>query len=351
MIQKNDKNVIRCTLQSFLGKSIKSFQIGERQEEAIQRLSQLKEDKFNELCYDIVNEIHRRSGLNYDQNSKMNEKFMKLSDQRFKNLIVDTLTVFYSKNGDLRKEDQNPEFLDNLKGLITQLKQDSEKSTFLSKLEKLNFYNKLIEFLEYVKKQGADEQIIFHLQKAVDCKIADDAYNFCEFLSFPKILLEKLSKTEFFNNSEKNELEKYKNTIFSTLSNNTINYKEKSVLIKQDLIKIMTIIINQSKIPTSKIECFDQEIKEMIKLLEKLQKDIEEDKETCFESVGSILSAIIDSVNNKSKIKLGNDNLSEIQVQKISLELLSDMETRSDSYQLVVETIKDIRKVLSQMEE
>ncbi|ELA42318.1 uncharacterized protein VICG_00718 [Vittaforma corneae ATCC 50505] len=349
MSQPTNKDVVRYTLQSFIGKTRRDFEMDDRQREAIQRLCQLKDEKFEELCEDIANEIHRRSGMKYNKNSKIQDKFMKLSDHKFKNLVIDTLTVFYLKNPEYKMEEM-PEFLENMKILIDQLKVDSEKAMFLAKLEKLNFYNKLKEFLEYTRKQGTDEKIVSHVMNAVDGKISNDASNFCEILSFPNIFLEKLNETKIFKESDFQKFEDHRNKILSTLSNDSISFREKSKTIKQELREIMSLVIEKSTIPALKIECFDDEIMEIIGLLDLLRTNIESSGRLDLNQIGATFSDIIDRIIEKARFKVDKEFISEIKIQKISLESLGDLPSKIESFQLIIDVVCDVRKFFQKIE-
>lgn len=349
MSQQTHKDVVRYTLQSFIGKTGKDFKMDDRQQEAIQRLCKLKDERFDELCEDIANEIHRRSGMKYNHNSKIQDKFIRLSDHKFKNLVIDTLTVLYLKNPEYKTEGM-PEFLENMKILIDQLKIDSEKAMFLAKLEKLNFYNKLKEFLEYTKKQGTDEKIVSHIMSDVDCKISNDVSSFCEFLSFPKIFLERLSETKLFKDPGSQELENLRNRILSALYDGSIDLKERSKLIKQDLVAVMALVIEKSRIPAPRIECFDDEIKEMVDLLDLLRSNIEENNETDLSQIGITFSDIISRVSEKAQLEVDKEFISEIEIQKIPLESLGDLSSRVESFQLIIDVIRDVRKFFQKIE-
>lgn len=343
------KNVVRCTLQSYIGTEIKDIEMGARQREAVHRLCQLREEKFEELCCDTVNEIHRRSGMKHDMNNKMYRKFLKLSDQKFRNLVADVLTVFYLKNPDYKMEDV-PEFLESLKDVITQLKMDSEKSTFLEKVEKLDFYNKILEYIEYTRKSGTDERITTHMANAVEEKISADVINFFEFLSFPKIFLEKMREMKIFKRIGCKRLDVCRECILKAFSDSSIGAKTRSEVVKQNLIEIMTMLINGSKIPALQIECFDQEITVLINLLDSLRADLEKGNEVDLNLVGARLSEMVETVASKAELEVGREVVSEVKLQRISLESLGELSSKMESFQLIIDVIKDMRKFFGTME-
>lgn len=343
MSEQRNNDVIRYTLQSFIGKAIREIDITNRQQEAIKRLCQLKEDRFEDLCSDIVNEIHRRSGMNYDKNNKMSDKFSRLSNDKFENLVIDTLSVFYLKNPEYKMEEM-PEFLDNLKILIDNLKEDLEKSSFLSKLEKLDLYNKIYTFLNLAKKKGIDENIILSIQSSIDSKISNESVNFLEILAFPKLFLEQISGSRIFKDSESTELLQLKDDIEKTLDDRNIDITERSEMIKVKLVEILSILIMKSDIPARNIECFQAAIDQLISALQMIKNQLEGTEMIDFGQVYSILVSSIQEVHEKTKDKASESSLTELEMLKISLESLTQSIDKRNSIKLVIDAVKDIRK-------
>lgn len=341
MEEQRNNDLIRYTLQSFIGKTIGDADINNRQQEAIQRLCQLKNDRFYDLCNDIINEIHRRSGMNYDKNNKMTDKFSRLSDEKFENLVIDTLSAFYLKHPECKMEEM-PEFLDNLKLLIENLKSDLEKTSFMNKLDKLDLYNKLYVFLDLAKRKGIDESIIQCIQASLDSKVSNESVNFLEILAFPNVFLGKLSESQVFKDSP--ELLQLMIDIEAALNDRSRDVIERSTLIKENLIQIMSILITNSKIPARKIECFKNEIDQMVSVLYMVKNELEGNEKVDFGKIYSILMSSIDEIYEKTKEDSSESALTDLEMLKISLESLTQSIDKPSSIRLVIDAVKDIRK-------
>lgn len=336
MITPTQKNVVRCTLQSYLGKDIKGIVLGARQREAVHRLSQLNDDKFDELCSDTINEIHRRSGVKYDTENKMQAKFCKLNEERFKSLIIDILTVFYIKNPAYEMENF-PEFVGNVKLLINQLKIEAEKTLFMKRLETEELYNKMCSYVETTKNGEASAEF------------PNEIIRFFEFLSFPKIFIDKISKTEILRETDCQKLEECRKRLVSTFLDSEINYNTKSDMAKYDITQIIEILHNQATTQTIGIECFDHEIKAIIEILDSLTLDMMQSDEIDLNLLGTKLLSIMNKILRKADGRTAEKDLYKVNLKKIPLESLGDLPSKTDSFELIIDVIKGIRNFFEEI--
>ena len=56
MDDRRRKDIIRYTLQSYLGKSLNDIIINESHKTAINRLCSMKDERFEQLCFDLIND-------------------------------------------------------------------------------------------------------------------------------------------------------------------------------------------------------------------------------------------------------------------------------------------------------
>ncbi|KAM0681517.1 hypothetical protein GINT2_000029 [Glugoides intestinalis] len=345
MEEQSKKDVIMYTLQSFIGKSIDVIEINEHQHEAIQRLMGLQEKYFEKLCNDLVNEIHRRSGIKYKQDTQIQYKMTRLSDKRFNDLVIETLTVFYYRNPEYKSE-KMPNFIKSMKGLILQMKNTVGKTSFIKKIDELEFYNKLYAFLDYVKHFGINEELSSKIKIALDEKVKNESMNFLEVLSFPKVFLEKVRQTSAFKDSKEHALlDDYKNKILYSLSDRSIDILKRSALIKDHISKMMVVLIKQLVIPAKKLEYFDQELKDLIEILELIKADLEGNQIIDFQETVRKFSSIIEKILEK-KTETDSELASEANILKISLEFVGEEMPRIEAFQTIFDIAKDVRKLI-----
>lgn len=301
----NNKNIIKYTLESYIGKPISEIETTERQKEAIDRLFNLREDKFDEICYDVCNEIHRRNGMKYDVKNKMCEKFSMLTEMHFKNLVVDLLVVYYLKNPD-KKPESMPAFLNSLETLIDSLKSEAENQNFLYKIKNLNFYHKIQEFITYLKSNKIDtnndiDNLFDYMILELKYEIENESIKFFEALSYPEILIEQFEKTKYFLKLKpevQNEIKNLKQKI-------QINLKvtNKDEIIKISLLQILEIIVNNSQIPARNIECYENEIKILIESLESIKNELKNQIPINFKILISRLNNVIEKISENNMKK------------------------------------------------
>lgn len=351
MTNPGNKDIVRYTLQSYVGKMFTDTEISSRQKEAIQRLNTLREDKFQEFCHDVINEIHRRSGVKYNADNKMIQRFSMLSTERFKNLVVDTLIVYYQKNPEARVEEM-PAFLENLGNLIEALKIDSERESFLERLKRLGFYNKLQEFVVYSVGFGIDKRIADHINESLQDSVQKECLHFIECLSYPKVLLQKIEDSELFKGYCKEKPSVFKEFQTSKeLISNALEHGGDSSTVRKELIKVMRTVIHSAAIPAKKVECFEDEIKSVIGGLESIKCDVEGTSSVDLTALSENLTGTIDKVIKKSKCAdLPDQAISSLHIHRVTLEGLANSASKTEAFCTVLDIAKELRNAFRGMD-
>lgn len=345
------KEVIRCTLQSYIGKTLKGVEMDDNQKAAISRLSNMKKERFEQLCLDLTNEIQRRNGLSYDPPNELGSKLIMISDQKLKNLVMETLTVFYIKNTEYKNEEL-PEFLNNLSLLISDLKTQTENEIFLGQFEALGFYNKMYEFIDFVKRRGIHDDITNKMRKFIDEKVENDSFEFIEALTFPEAFLDAFERSEVFQREigckpiALEKFEKLRCEIGSVNSLDGADLDSRTKAIKRNMCEVLTILIENIAIPSKKIEYFENEITGVVQVLEEIEDEIENRKTTDLDLISSKLAKILENIVKKGT-DISKSNIGDLKIQQISVENISHTISRQESFKLVLDIAKDIRKALA----
>lgn len=200
--EKKERDLIQYTLQSYVGPHLADMHISQRQKDAIQRLICLSEDKFEDLCADIVNEIHHRSGMDFTGSGPMYAKLAGLSDDKFRNLVVDTLLVHNYRHPGTETVHME-DFLNNLERLIQNLKDQSLNEKFTEKIKGMGFLPALLEYNRYIRKVApVDPDIVTEIDRMVHGELELRTVHFLDSLSYPRRFLEYLDKSSLSQNSE-----------------------------------------------------------------------------------------------------------------------------------------------------
>lgn len=345
MTSPESRDIIRYTLQSYVGSMFTETKMSGRQKEAIRRLSSLRRDKFQELCHDIINEIHRRGGVKYNTDNKMIQKFAMLSTEKFKNLVVDTLIVYYQKNPEARMEEP-PAFLENLGTLIESLKVDSEREIFLERLKRLEFYNKIQEFVSYSTGFGIDREITDHINECVLHAIERESTHFIECFSYPETLLQKIEESEPFKALCRRcpdileEFQTSKKLVFDAIERRCMSAA------RDELLKIMKAVIHSTTIPAKRIECFGSEIKAVIGALESVKHDLEGISPADLSVLSRNLGTSVDQIIKKSKDEgLSTETVNSLHIHKVTLEGLPSSVSRIEAFSVVLCIAKELRDI------
>lgn len=186
-----NREVIKYTLQSYLGSYVNTSK-----EEALSKMKDLPADNFDELVNDIVNEIHRRTNLEYDRTDRpMRKKLTKLKDEKFKNLVSDVLDVFnfryphYAENID--------DDITKISKLISFLKTEDDITEQIIDETNINLKYKI--FLEYVKNKYVDEDdkivdyMIEYTNKNMEYEFDDSINTLFNY----KLFIENIDKSKY----------------------------------------------------------------------------------------------------------------------------------------------------------
>ncbi len=147
----DNENAVKDILQAYIEPYLNTVKLSERQKEAVENLLKFSDIKYKKLLGDVINEINRRQGKEYNKNIVKNNKLIRIAEDKFVNLIIDVLLVFnYRQSENKSKSLEN--FLVNLENQVEKLKQESETSKFLQKIEKMDFSRVFYEYNRFVEK-------------------------------------------------------------------------------------------------------------------------------------------------------------------------------------------------------
>lgn len=273
----NSQKIVKYTLESYIGRPISEIETNERQKEAIERLMNLREDKFQELCYDVSNEIHKRNGMKYDVTNKMSKRFSMLTEKNFKNLVVDLLVVYYRKNPN-KKPETMPVFLNSLEDLIETLKSESANESFIKKIEGLGLYHKIQEMIYYIRRNIGEqiteelEQILDYVSLEIETEIGTESCKFFEALSYPEIFVNNYLSSKYCSKLCDAEVSKVK--AIKEYIQETIRLKEPNDLTKNKMCDLMKLIIDNVCIPAKHFQNYEKETKYVIESLENIKDEL-----------------------------------------------------------------------------
>lgn len=337
-------DIKRYTMQSFVGSHLSTMQISHRQKEAIERLVRLTDDKFDGLCEDIVSEIHRRNGIqNSTENttsphaSPVHDRLAQLSEDKFKNLVVDVLLVHSYKqpNSEPLKLDQ---FMNNLQHLIAELNGLAENERFINKIKDLTFLNKLEEYNKYIKeRKRVPNEITDEIEKAIKEEKSERSGRLLDVLAYPDVLIEELNKVK-----ENEEIKKSKEKI-RELMNGEKNEEE----IKENIIKIIREVMGRMVIPARRVEAMKEELEIIVEVLEEIEKDMKGTYKVKLNEMSKRISGALNTIleTMKGREKKGDKAIiNELAVQKVFVDELDASSSKMDAFQHVLKLAKAIRK-------
>lgn len=346
MKSTSKEDVMFYTLQSFVGNCIGEESLTSRQKEAIERLKNLKEEKYYELCNDISNDIYRRTGMAFDTNNKMWKKFAMLSDSNFKNLVIDVLYVYYIKNPD-KKPKEISEFLKNLEILIEDLKFEAQNENFIVKIKNLNFFIKIREFLKYSKTQNIDLNILEYMDKSLDEEINNECNHMIKVLAFPEKILEIFEKSEPIKNLNEVKLEeflKFKQKILDGISS-----KDKG-MIKNGMIGIFSIMIDHTIIPTEEIIYYEDELKSIIESLETIKIALDKDDNIDIQNIVENVNASVEKINKKAQSwEKASETPSQIRLSSIPISCINASDSKLNCYRKILNHAKYVRDIFQRL--
>lgn len=109
---------------------------------------------------------------------------------------------------------------------------------------------------------------------------------------------------------------------------------------------ILSILVGSISIPSKKIEYFETELLTLVQILELVEKEIKYKNHMDLNEASLKLSEILNSIVSKGSY-LAIQNLNDLKIQQVSVELINSSVSRDESFKLVLDIAKDIRKALS----
>ncbi|EOB11777.1 hypothetical protein NBO_857g0001 [Nosema bombycis CQ1] len=297
-----DKDVVRYTLESYLGSYVSSSDKDKKQT-AVEKILNLKKENFDELVNDIINDIHRRSNMAYDNQEKpMRNKLTRLRDEKFKNLVYDVLQVFNFRHCKKPNTDIKDE-IENLSKLISILKVEDESNDNI--LNENNRTLKFKHFIEYIKNYHNDKTVEYmenYIQESLD-QDTDDNF---EILFNYKMLLHKLDNSKYKNLKE---YKIYKSNI-RRIEEMNVEKKVKRSLIDKEYMNISELLL--SKQYHFEEVCIKNDINHLINLFSKYNNNehINKSDESSFNLFAKNIARIVYNIVNKANmISYTNKNI------------------------------------------
>lgn len=326
---------IKDTLIEYVGKDFKNYSVTNRQKDAIEKLLQLPNIKFNELCEDVINELKNRQGHeDVDTTKPMFEKLAKLSDSKLKNLIIDILLVYnYRFEDNNLNKDALPSSISNLDDIEIALKNLKEVYTidqFKNEMKNLNFINKVKEYINYTSKYIDQKEIITFMQDEINNEIESQCDLFFEVISYPDILFKRLEEKSVINDEIKNYLDISKNE--SDPKKFITNYNK--------LIEALTKNIK----PYKQVFIYNQEINGLCSILKNILTV--QGEEIDFEKLkGDSLLPIIDSILKKSN-DCDDNEINNLKMYRFLVEGLNNIGSTTEGLTLIVDIARNVHKIV-----
>ncbi|KAK6090194.1 hypothetical protein P3W45_000742 [Vairimorpha bombi] len=341
------REVIKYTLQSYLGSYVNTSK-----GEALNKMKGLPADNFDELVKDIVNEIHRRTNLEYDYSDRpMRKKLTKLKEEKFKNLVSDVLEVFnfrypqYAENID--------DDINKISKLITFLKTEDDITEQI--INETNFNLKYKIFIEYIKNKYVDEDdkivdyMIEYTNKNMEYEF-DDSLN---ALFNYKFFIENIDKSKYAGLKKYNF---FKENI-SRIENMNIESDIRKDLISSEFHNMLKLIIDNQYFYEKDI--IKNNISNLIDIIQKIDylpksQYIKNQKEKSAISFAQDVNVEETSVNQEDTINIKNTieniimNCAKMDyISSLYIEKLSKLITKTKLYSPdILSIISNIRNIL-----
>ncbi|KAF5139934.1 hypothetical protein AAJ76_4200029028 [Vairimorpha ceranae] len=234
-----DKEITRYTLKSYLEDHINTTPY-EQKAATIGKVKKLISKDFKKFVFDIVNEIHRRTNLDYKKpgNHRMRKRLLQMKEETFKNLVFDTLEVFnerYKNNINSLDDD-----IENISKLVSALK--TEENINEKIFNETNITLKYKYFLEYInqKYNTKKDKIFEYMSDFTNKTMEEEIDDSCDIMFNYKIFIEKLNRSKYA------QLEKYKvySNNISRLENMELDKFNRKELIGGEFLNILKLIID-----------------------------------------------------------------------------------------------------------
>lgn len=336
MSEEMDKDVVRYTLQSYIG----SYNVNcseEKKMAAVKKMENLALSNFNELVGDVVNEIHRRCNMAYEESDKpMRGKLTKLRDDKFKNLAVDVLNVFNNRYFKNSKSDIKDE-ITNLGKIISLLKVEEETGEGI--IHETNEKIKFKLFLEYVKKFHNDK-IVEYMEKFVQESIEMDQNNNFQVLFNYKMLIHKVENSKYKNLKE---YQIYKSNI-RRIENMNIDSQIKKNLLKKEFLNISELLYDkQFYFEESSIK---NDVNHLINLLGRYNSDETKEKTLLMEIHVEIIQVVNRIIEKADLIDYVNKNIVRKLQKIVDIDKACISDPRREYDEFIVEISKTVRELL-----
>lgn len=397
------RDVTRYTLQSFVGPRVADLSITKRQKDAIQRLIGLSDEKFEALCDDIVNEIHRRGGMNHSTDGPMHEKLAELSEEKFRSLAVDTLLVYNYRNPGTEVLELDS-FLNNLQQLISDLKTRSDEERFVERIRGMGFLNAMLEYNRYVERTGTmDKEVTAEIERLIKQEVESRSTKLIECLSYPADFIRCLDREaikdspeykyhranimrlientpeveaineEYFRGTKATgglmgETKMFSNVEFSRSMSEAeianrrtlerpgeeqagmaIGKTARSRLIKVEMLQMLTMFVEKSCVPAAKLDAQYPEIQYLAKSLDAIYDDLNGNTCVNVKEMSTALIELLDGLLGKLSIEqdVGGKEITTLKLHRVSIENLGNSTTKLEAFRQIVFLVRDVTKILS----
>lgn len=336
MSEDMDKDVVKYTLQSYIGSHVVSCS-EEKKIEAVKKMENLPRENFDELVRDIVNEIHRRCDMAYDESDKpMREKLIKLRDDKFKNLAYDVLTVFNNRYFKNSKSDIKDE-INNLGKLISLLKVEEETGEEI--ISETNEKIKFKLFVEYVKRFHNDK-IVEYMENFVKESIEKDLNNNFQILFNYKKLIHKIDNSKYKNLKE---YQFYKSNI-KRIERMNIDGKIRKNLLMKEFLNISELLYNNQFYYEE--GCVRDDVNHLINIIARYNSNLTKEKSFLNEVHTEIIEVVNKIIERADSIDYINKNILKRLQGIVDLNKTCISDPRIEYDEFVIEISKTVRELL-----
>jgi len=324
---------IRKSLQSFVGIHIDDMEVSERQKEAIQRLMCLPDEKFDNLCNDVVNEINRRSGLKHAEKGPMQEKLGNLSLGKFKNLVFDVLLVYNYRNSGGDKINFE-EFISHLDEAIAEMKMHNKN--IVSTIRQMDFLSTMKEYHRYVTMNyRLNPELKEEISEKIELESKNKVESFVYCLSHPKEVIKYLDSGKM----KGNDMFQYKkDMIMRVLGDGELTHEKRSIL-KSEMITIFSLMAEEVEYQEKSLPL---ELGMITEILEDIRKDICGEGCVNLEEISGKMSSIVDS------LILQRSESNDLKLHKVALESLDESVTKMDAFEMILKLAQDVNELFEQ---
>lgn len=201
-----EHEIIRFTLNSYIGSLLKEINISKRQKEAISKMLFLSEPQFNELIADIITEIQLRS-----TKTASNSKLSKLNEDKFKNLVIDVFLVYNHKypSENLQNNTEIESLINDLEALISKLKENEEERVMNKILNERTIQGRVDVYSNYLisifGKYNENTKVILAMKELLTFDKKVKLFEFEEFFQVGDKMVNETNEEYFYYKNKFNE--------------------------------------------------------------------------------------------------------------------------------------------------